>query len=69
MVRAVNDCEDNDSVAALVGAAVGALHGDKCFPEAWKRGLLGRTRGRDDGHVHELIVNALGAFLMGEARP
>lgn len=69
IVRAVNDCEDNDSVAALVGAAVGALHGERSFPERWRKGLLGRTRSRDDGHVHELIVDALGAFIMGEMRP
>jgi len=69
IVRAVNDCEDNDSVAALVDAVVGALHGERSLPERWRKGLLGRTRSRDDGHVHELIVDALGEFVMGEVRP
>ena len=27
IVRAVHDTQDNDSIAAIVGAAVGALHG------------------------------------------
>ena len=27
LVRSVNDAKDNDTVAAIVGAAVGALHG------------------------------------------
>ena len=29
IVRAVNDTRDNDTIAAIVGAAVGALHGKK----------------------------------------
>jgi ADP-ribosylglycohydrolase len=27
IIRAVNDTKDNDTIAAIVGAAVGALHG------------------------------------------
>jgi ADP-ribosylglycohydrolase len=35
IVRAVNDTRDNDTTAAIVGAAVGALHGrDVCTLDA-----------------------------------
>jgi ADP-ribosylglycohydrolase len=55
MVRAVNDTYDNDTVASIVGAAVGALHGSKSFPRRWVDGLLGRTTDSDDGRVFELV--------------
>jgi ADP-ribosylglycohydrolase len=55
IVRAVNDTRDNDTVAAIVGAAVGALHGVSALPERWRRGLLGRTREDDDGRVFEVV--------------
>ncbi len=62
IIRAVNDTRDNDTVAAIVGTAVGALHGETALPERWRSGLLGRTRSRDDGHVFELLDNALQVF-------
>ena len=43
ILRAVKDTKDNDTIGAIVGAAVGALHGEKRLPERWKLGLLGRT--------------------------
>lgn len=55
IVRAVNDTQDNDGIAAIVGAAVGALHGRRALPKGWVDGLLGRTRERDDGRVFALI--------------
>jgi ADP-ribosyl-[dinitrogen reductase] hydrolase len=58
IVRAVNDTRDNDTIAAIVGAAVGALHGRQALPERWITGLVGRTRDADDGHVFELIEAA-----------
>ena len=42
IVAAVNDTKDNDTIAAIVGAAVGALHGLSKFPPAWREGLSGR---------------------------
>lgn len=39
----MNDTRDNDTVAAIVGAAVGALHGKSALPARWIRNLLGRT--------------------------
>lgn len=58
IVRAVNDTRDNDTVAAIVGAAVGALHGRSALPARWIDGLLGRTREDDDGHAFELMGRA-----------
>lgn len=57
-LRAVNDTKDNDTIASIVGAAVGALHGKRGFPEEWVDGLLGRTAEADDGRVFELIAEA-----------
>lgn len=58
IVRAVNDTHDNDTVAAIVGAAVGALHGAAALPQRWRIGLLGRTTAHDDGRVFQLIEAA-----------
>lgn len=55
IVRAVNDTRDNDTTAAIVGAAVGALHGRSHLPERWISGLSGRTSSNDDGRVFDLI--------------
>jgi ADP-ribosyl-[dinitrogen reductase] hydrolase len=58
IVRAVNDTRDNDTVAAIVGTAVGALHGANALPQRWRSGLLGRTQGGDDGAVFRLVEAA-----------
>lgn len=63
IVRAVNDTQDNDTVAAIVGAAVGALHGQQRFPQRWLEGLLGRTRASDDGRVFELVDRAVERYV------
>lgn len=62
IVRAVNDTRDNDTIAAIVGAAAGALHGRKGLPARWIRGLLGRTTADDDWHIFELIEAAKQTF-------
>jgi len=62
IVRAVNDTKDNDTIGAIVGAAVGALHGRGRLPARWIDGLSGRTREADDGRVFELLDQARGAF-------
>jgi ADP-ribosylglycohydrolase len=59
IVRAVNDTYDNDTCAAIVGAAVGALHGKDALPAAWRTRLLGRTAAHDDGRIFDLIEAAL----------
>ena len=63
IVRAVNDTRDNDTVGAIVGAAVGALHGRGALPERWIEGLLGRTGADDDGVVFRLIDEAATLWL------
>lgn len=62
IVRAVNDTKDNDTVAAIVGAAVGALHGLKSIPERWVKKLTGRTKKDDDGQIFKLILQAKQVF-------
>jgi ADP-ribosylglycohydrolase len=63
IVRAVNDTQHSATIAALVGAAVGALHGRDALPSRWIENLLGRTRAGDDGHVFELIASAKEQFF------
>jgi hypothetical protein len=44
-----HSAKDNDTVGAIVGAAVGALHGRAAVPQNWIDGFLGRTTADDDG--------------------
>lgn len=62
IVRAVNDTRDNDTVGAIVGAAVGALHGEAALPARWREGLTGRTGKDDDGRLFELLEEAEGRW-------
>jgi ADP-ribosylglycohydrolase len=62
IVRAVNDTKDNDTIAAIVGAAVGALHGREGIPNRWIDNLSGRTTDRDDGRIFDLINSAKFTF-------
>jgi ADP-ribosylglycohydrolase len=62
IIRAVNDTKDNDSVAAIVGSAIGALYGLNGLPIKWIEDLTGRTRSGDDGAVFKLIFMAKRAF-------
>jgi ADP-ribosyl-[dinitrogen reductase] hydrolase len=62
IVRAVNDTKDNDTTAAIVGAAVGMLHGAEALPRRWRDGLTGRTGTDDDGRMFELIAQAKSRF-------
>jgi len=66
IVRAVNDTKDNDTIAAIVGAAVGALHGRENLPLRWLAGLSGRTAAHDDGRVYELLAAAKRIWWQGE---
>jgi ADP-ribosyl-[dinitrogen reductase] hydrolase len=66
IIRAVNDTKDNDTVAAIVGAAVGALHGKAGLPTRWIKDLLGRTGPDDDGRVFKLIDQARQVFWEDE---
>lgn len=55
IVRSVNDTKDNDTIAAIVGAAVGAHHGEIVIPQVWRGGLLGRTMADDDCALFTLL--------------
>lgn len=44
IIRAVNDTKDSDTIGAIVGAAVGALHGVGALPHRWIRRLAWRGR-------------------------
>jgi ADP-ribosylglycohydrolase len=65
IVRAVNDTRDKDTVGAIVGSVVGALHGATALPPRWRDGLLGRTGAEDDGTVFRLIHAAHSTAFAG----
>lgn len=63
MLVAVNDTRDNDTIAAIVGAAMGAAHGTGWIPAEWREQLLGRLNGDDDGAVFGLIDDTVARFV------
>ena len=65
ILAAVNETKDNDTIAAIVGAAVGALHGLSALPPEWVSALLGRTSSDDDGRIFELLRDAGEKFGYG----
>lgn len=65
ILQAVNQTRDNDTVAAIVGAAVGALRGASALPPAWIADLTGRTAERDDGRMFALLAQAAERFGYG----
>ncbi len=67
ILSAVNETKDNDTIASIVGAAVGALHGQSRLPSHWIQGLSGRLSYDDDGRVFELITRT--AELLENAVP
>ncbi len=58
VIRAVNDTKDNDTIGAIVGAAIGALHGASQLPAHWLRNLSGRTTSDDEGKIFALANHA-----------
>jgi ADP-ribosylglycohydrolase len=62
VVRAVNDTKDNDTIAAIVGALAGALHGKAGIPKRWLANLTGRTGKDDDGRMFLLLDQARETF-------
>lgn len=55
MVKAVTYSKDSDTIGAIVGSAIGALHGAEAFPHRWIKNLTGRLSYRDDGRVFKLL--------------
>ncbi len=65
IIRAVNDTYDNDTIAAIVGAAVGALHGIIGIPNRWLSQLQGNIRIRGSRYqVFRLILLAKRVFWL-----
>jgi len=64
IIRAVNDTEDNDSVASIVGAAVGALHGLGGIPDRWVKDLKGRIREGGGYQVFRLLLHSKQIFWL-----
>ena len=64
IIRAVNDTRDNDSIAAIVGAAAGALHGLAGIPDRWLKELSGRIRAEKGEHIFRLLVRARRTFWL-----
>jgi ADP-ribosylglycohydrolase len=62
VVRAVNDTRDNDTIAAIVGALAGALHGRQGIPRQWLARHSGRTTDRDDGRISLILDRARARF-------
>jgi len=63
IIRAVNDTRDNDTIAAIVGAAVGALYGVSALRPKWLEHLTGRIAVKDDGTVQKLTDAAVRKFV------
>lgn len=66
IVRAVNDTKDNDTIASVVGAAVGALHGLGRIPERWVKDLRGRLRNGGGSQVFRLLVHSKQMFWLSD---
>jgi ADP-ribosyl-[dinitrogen reductase] hydrolase len=65
ILEAVNHTHDNDTIAAIVGAVVGALHGASALPAAWVDDLSGRTAEDDDHRMFVLMREAAMRFRHG----
>ncbi len=58
IVRAVNDTRDNDTIGAIVGAAMGALYSRNSLPTHWVDGLPQQTAEQDSGQIFALLAQA-----------
>lgn len=58
IVRAVNDTRDNDTIAAIVGACMGALYGRQGLPARWIEHLPSQTAEHEARHIFALLEAA-----------
>jgi len=56
---AVSIGDDTDTVAAIAGSLIGALHGGAAIPRAWRQGLAGWPSGYRDVDLVRLAVRAV----------
>ena len=56
VLGAVNYGRDSDSIAGMVGAIIGALHGKRGLPERWAREIGERNRVDFDAAAHDLYL-------------
>jgi len=68
IIRAVNDTRDNDTIASIVGAAVGALHGLGGIPDRWVKSLKGRIREGGGYQVFRLLLHSKQIFWLHAQR-
>ena len=64
IIRAVNDTVDNDTIASIVGAAVGALYGLGGIPERWVKRLRGVIRTGGGYQVFRATLHAKQIFWL-----
>lgn len=70
VIAAVNDTKDNDTIASVIGAMTGALHGRRVIRQKWLDGItsysLGDARGASDRAViARLARHAAQKFVTG----
>ena len=61
VIAAVNDTKDNDTVAAVVGAFTGALHGRRAIRQKWLDGISSSSLGDPSSSDDRTALRASGA--------
>jgi hypothetical protein len=71
-IASVNETKDNDTIAAIVGAIVGALHGRDRIRQKWIDGIRSKSLGveglalLDDREVVERMANQAARRFAGQ---
>jgi ADP-ribosylglycohydrolase len=70
LIAAVNDTKDNDTIASVIGALLGALHGRRTIRQKWLDGItshsMGDPRGASDrAAIERLARQAAQKFVVG----
>lgn len=67
ILAAVNETWDNDTIASMCAAAMGALHGTQAFRTSWMQDLPGRTTDRDEAEVFRILDPFCHRLFIGES--
>lgn len=62
MVRAINDTWDNNTIAAIIGAILGGVHGKSAIPERWIDGHCGWITEDVPGQIDDIIERTRVSF-------